>query len=108
MKLLLDECLPVDFRHHLPGHDPITIVFQGWAGIKNGKLLALAASAGFEAMVTTDGSIEFQKNLAALPLAIVILESPSNDLPDLLPLVPALLDTLKNLTPRAITHVHRP
>ena len=108
MKLLLDECLPIDFRHYLAGHNAITVVFQGWAGIKNGRLLALAAGSGFEALVTTDGSIEFQQNLASLPVAIVVLEASSNDLSDLLPLVPPLLEALKNFKPRAITHVRMP
>jgi hypothetical protein len=89
----------------LTGHDVITVSYRGWAGIKNGRLLSLAAADGFDALVTTDGCIEFQQNLAALPIAVVILESASNDLPDLGPLAPLLLDALKALVPRTVTHV---
>ena len=74
-------------------------------GLRNGKLLAQADTAGFEALITTDVNIEHQQNLATLPLAIVILHSPSNDLADLAPLVPRLLIPLSNLSPRAVTHV---
>ena len=49
MKLLLDENMPRKLRHHLPGHDVFTTPYMDWAGIGNGKLLALAADAGFEA-----------------------------------------------------------
>ncbi len=31
MKILLDECLPVDFRHLLPGHE---VHSAEWAGFK--------------------------------------------------------------------------
>jgi hypothetical protein len=107
MKLLLEECLPMDFRHQLVGHDAFTVVYQGWAGIKNGKLLAIAGAEGFDALLTTDGSIPFQQNQSTLPIAVVIMESPSNDLPDLLPLVPKVLDALISLKPRTICHVRR-
>jgi predicted nuclease of predicted toxin-antitoxin system len=54
MKLLLDECIPHRLRLHLSGHDAYSVAYMGWGGIKNGRLLALAAADGFEALVTTD------------------------------------------------------
>lgn len=105
MKVLLDECLDVRLRHHLPGHDAYTVVYMGWTGIKNGRLLALAAGDGFDAMVTSDAGIEHSQDLAALPLSIVILDVPSNDLDDALPLVPNLLAALRTMAPRTLIHV---
>jgi hypothetical protein len=87
VKLLLDECVPVDFRHHVIGHDVFTCVSMRWTGIGNGRLLALAAGDGFEAVITTDGNMEHQINPATMPVAVVILDVPSNDLADLVPLV---------------------
>jgi len=78
---------------------------MGWKGVRNGALLAQAAAAGFEALITTDSSIEHQQNLASLPLAVVVLEAPSNDLSDLTPLVPQLLTALRSLPSRTVTHV---
>lgn len=78
---------------------------MGWNGIKNGRLLALAAGAGFDAMLTTDKSIEHQQNRANLPLAVIVLDVPSNDLPHLLPLVPSLLAVLANLAPKSVSRV---
>jgi hypothetical protein len=78
---------------------------MGWAGVKNGALLALAASQAFEAMITTDKGMPHQQNPAALPLAVVILDAPTNDLADLSPLVPDLLVRLTKLQPRSVARV---
>ena len=44
MKVLLDECVPRKLRRELADHEVQTVTEQGWSGIKNGNLLALAAS----------------------------------------------------------------
>jgi hypothetical protein len=106
MKLLLDECLPVDLRHSIIGHDVFTVAFMGWKGIKNGKLLALAGGDSFDALITTDSSIERQQNLTTLPTAVVILHSLSNDIDDLRLVVPQLWAALPGLAPKAIHHIH--
>jgi hypothetical protein len=105
VKVLLDECVPVDFRHHVAGHDVYTVLYMGWTGTANGRLLAMAAAERFEVVVTTDANTEFQINPATMPVAVVILDVPSNDIADLVPLVPKLLAALRTLTPRAFTHV---
>jgi hypothetical protein len=38
MKVLLDECLPLDFRLSFPGHDVHTAQWAGLKGKKNGEL----------------------------------------------------------------------
>jgi len=58
MKLLLDENLPRQLRHEIPGHVCSTVAFMGWGGAENGELLSLAASAGFEAMLTKDANLQ--------------------------------------------------
>ena len=105
MKLLLDEDLPVDFRHHIAGHQVFTVDYMGWKGTRNGRLLALAAAGGFDALVTGDKNIEFQQNLTTLPVAIVVLIAPTTTLPDLVGVVPNLLSALATLAPRSLVHV---
>lgn len=105
MKILLDENLPHELRHQLAGHDVFTVAYMGWSGTRNGALLALAAQAGFDAFVTMDSGVAYQQNLASLPLSVVILSASSNDINDLLPLIPALLQTLTSLLPRTIVRV---
>lgn len=56
MRLLLDECVPVRLSRALPGHQVSTVVREGWSGIKNGRLLALAATE-FDALITVDKNL---------------------------------------------------
>lgn len=46
MRILLDEDVPRPLRRELAGHEVFTVGQMGWAGIRNGALLGLAASAG--------------------------------------------------------------
>ena len=105
MKVLLDENLPHDLRHHVAGREVYTVAFKRWSGIKNGALLRLAANDGFDVMVTLDDGVAYQQNAASLPLAVVILSAPSSDIEDLLPLVPALLVQLSEAAPRSFARV---
>ena len=70
MRILLDESLPRDLAALLVGHAAVTVRDAGWSGVKNGKLLLLAATK-FDVFVTADRNIEFQQNLSALPISIV-------------------------------------
>ena len=54
MKVLLDECVDWRLARDIVGHDIKTARQMGWATIKNGELLALAAE-HFDVFVT-DGS----------------------------------------------------
>ena len=105
MKLLLDENLPQLFRHELLGHHCHTVNYMGWNGIENGQLLALAASAGFDAFLTKDANLEYQQNLVNLPLSVVVLRAPSNRIDEIRPLIPALQAALATLPPRQLTVV---
>jgi len=71
---------------------------MGWGGVKNGQLLAIAAGM-FDAFITVDKNLPYQKNLSTLPLAVVVLDALSNELSFLLPLIPALETALLNLAP---------
>jgi hypothetical protein len=53
--------------------------------------VALAASRGFQVLVTSEHAIEHQQNESQLPFSIVILHPESNAIDNILPLVPKLL-----------------
>jgi hypothetical protein len=78
---------------------------MGWSGIRNGRLLAIAASDGFEAIVTIDQSMPDQQNRGALQLSIVVLQARSNRFHDLIDLVPRLLVVLNHMNPKSISYV---
>jgi hypothetical protein len=105
MKVLLDENLPHDLRHELIGHDVFTVQYLGWSGLKNGELLPRAGASGFDALLTMDSGVPYQQNIAALPLTVIVLKAASNDLDDLRPLVPRLLEALNKVTARTLLRV---
>jgi hypothetical protein len=85
MKILLDECVDQRFRKELLDHEVITVQEAGWAGKKNGELLALAATK-HQVFITVDRNLYFQQNLPKLNIAVLILVARSNRLADLKPL----------------------
>jgi PIN like domain len=99
MRVLLDECVPRPLRRQFPAHDVWTIRDMGWAGKKNGELLALMAANGFEVLLTVDRNLRFQQNLAAVGVAIVIMVAASNRLPDLIPIAPAVETAFTTIQP---------
>jgi hypothetical protein len=98
MRLLLDESVPARLRRSLTSHSVKTVVEIGWSGLKNGALLALAAGE-FDALLTVDKNLPYQRNLATLPIALIVPEANSNELVALLPLVPRLEQALGSLRP---------
>jgi len=104
MRILLDEDLPRRLADLLIGHEASTVQRSGWSGVKNGDLLALAASE-FDVLLTMDQNLEFQQNLTALPIAVLVVEAASNRLEHLLPLVPAILRELNHIPPKALRKV---
>jgi len=104
MRLLLDESVPSRLRRALPTHEVRTVMEMGWPGVKNGELLVLAAS-DFDAFIPVDKNLPYKQNLTALPIAVVVLDAVSNELPALLPLVPNLDRELAVLKPRTYVRV---
>jgi len=105
MKLLLDECIPRSFKRHLLGHDCQTVPELGWAGKKNGELLSLAETSGFDAFLTIDHGIEYQQNLSARRIAIVLIKSRSSRLQDLLPHTRKIFDALDSVSPGQLIEI---
>ena len=104
MRILLDEDLPRRLCALLEGHDATTVQRCGWAGVKNGKLLALAASR-FDVFVTMDQNLEYQQNLVKLPIALLVVAARSNRIEHLRPLLPEILRELDRIVPKAVHRV---
>ena len=104
MRILLDESLPRDLAQLITGHEVSTVRNEGWVSIKNGKLLALAG-ARFDVFLTADRNLEFQQNLTALPLAVVVLICHRTRVQNIVPLIPELLELLNHLPPKVLRRV---
>jgi len=104
MRILLDDPVPRRPGAALVGHEATTVPKCGWAGIKNGKPMAMA-STKFDVFLTTDQNIEFQQDLSVLPIAILVIVANSNRMKDIGPLVPDILKELNHLPRRALRKV---
>ena len=93
MRLILDECIDRRLAKEFVGYEVKTVPQMGWAGIKNGQLLALV-EAEFDVFITVDRNLSFQQNLPKFNIAVVVLQASSNRLADLKPVVPNILAIL--------------
>lgn len=105
MRLRLDECVPRPLKRDLVGHDVSHVTDMGWSSKRNGDLLRLMVTSGFETLLTVDQSLEFQQNLRALPIGVLVVLAPTNRVQDLRPLVPRILEELGRLSPGAVIRV---
>ena len=104
MSILLDEDLPRRLGKHLADHEVSTVQQNGWSGLRNGKLLALAATR-FDVFLTMDGNLAYQQNLALLPIAVLVVQAVSSRIEHLEPVVPAILRELNHVVPRTLRRV---
>lgn len=74
MGVLLDECVPRGLRKDFRGHQVKTVGEVGWAGVKNGALLQLAAKE-FDVLLTVDRNLEYQQNFSDLGLAVIVIHA---------------------------------
>jgi hypothetical protein len=104
MRILLDEDLPRRLCALLVGHEATTVPRCAWAGIKNGKLLTLAATR-FDLFLTMDQNLEYQQNLSTLPVSVLVVEAVSNRMEHLSPLLPSILRELHLVPPKSLRRV---
>lgn len=104
MKLLLDECIDRRLARELVGHFVRTAPQMGWAGIKNGKLLALAEQE-FDVFITVDRNLSFQQNLPKFNIAVIVLHAKSNKLANLQPLAPEIIKALPDAKIGEVTDI---
>jgi len=89
MKIILDECVTKRLKPHLPQHEVATVTENGWSGLKNGQLMTVASTEGFDILLTIDKNLQHQQNIGKYPLIVVILNSPSSKLEMLVTFLPS-------------------
>ena len=105
MKILSDECLPLDFRHSFPTHDAHTVQWAGLKGKKNGELLRAAEVAGYDVLLTVEQGIPHQQSPAGRRLSIILVRSRTNQIADLLPLASAIILALETIQPGQVVAI---
>lgn len=102
MKILLDECLPLDFRYSFPDHDAHTVDWAGLKGKKNGELLHAAEVGGYEVLLTVDQGMSHQQSLVGRKISIILIRAKTNQLEDLLPFAEAVQNALRAIVPEQV------
>jgi hypothetical protein len=74
-RVLFDENLPRLLRRKLPEFDVRTVQEQGWGAFKNGELLR-RAEGHFEVLLTADRRMQYQQNVTAFGIGIVVIITP--------------------------------
>src|SRR5580658_1855589 len=64
----------------LPDESSATVHERGWGALEDGPLLERAEKE-FDVLVTIDGSLEYQQNLAKHRIGVVVVHVPKNQLP---------------------------
>jgi predicted nuclease of predicted toxin-antitoxin system len=95
MRVLLDECLPKQLKKEfIKNHEVFTVPEMGWAGKKNGELLALASSK-FDLFLTVDQNLTYQQNLKSAKIGVIVLVTKNNRLESFQLLIPKVLKLLQ-------------
>jgi len=102
-RIILDEGVPRQVGDHLPRHSVTTVPIEGWASVKNGKLLALIGQAGFSAFISADKNLENQQSLHGRPFATLLLST--NHWPSIRQNVGKIAEALDACQPGSVTNV---
>lgn len=97
MRVLLDENLDHALRKLLGQHEVVTVAYMGWAGLRNGELLRMAEDNEIDVLLTGDGTLNYEQNLAGRALAIVALSA--IQLPIIKNFLPKIIAVIDAATP---------
>ena len=97
MKILLDECVPKLLKHKLSDHEVHTVTDLKWNGTKNGMLLLLCVNNGFDMLLTIDKNMMHQQNMEKFKITIVVFNSLTSKVEELINFIPSLNAQLSKL-----------
>jgi predicted nuclease of predicted toxin-antitoxin system len=97
MKILLDECVTKRLKPHLKEFEVFTVTEMGWGGVKNGKLLTLCVENNFDVLLTIDKNLVYQQNLNKYKISIVVLNTITSKIEEIVEFIPSLKKQLLNL-----------
>jgi hypothetical protein len=103
-----------------PGEDKVLVAQSGrvrvkadarYGAIRPGDLLVSSSTrvtrCAREALLTVDQSLEFQQNVRASGIGVVVVLAKTNRVKELRPLVGEILGALARLTPGEVIHIGR-
>jgi predicted nuclease of predicted toxin-antitoxin system len=90
MKILLDECITKRLKLHLQDFEVFSVHELNLSGIKNGKLMSFCSENNFDILLTIDKNLMFQQNLEKFKVSIVVLNSKTSKIEELVTFLPVL------------------
>jgi predicted nuclease of predicted toxin-antitoxin system len=97
MRVLLDNNVNYRFGRLLCDHEVAHVQDIGRDDLQNGDLIAAAEAAGYAVLITADKQMQYQQNLAARKIRIVVLGSWRIALKHISPLAEPVNEALRNL-----------
>ena len=107
MRVLIDECVDPRVTRLFGDHRVATVHDQGWDTLEDGPLLTFAQEE-FDVLVTIDGSLEYQQNLAKRGIGLVVVHVPKNQLVHYRTIRKELLAAIEKAGPGEVIHVRTP
>jgi predicted nuclease of predicted toxin-antitoxin system len=102
MRILLDACIPIDFRFDLAAVGTVeTAQYAKLSHLSNGALLT-AMVGRFDVLITVDGSLQFQQTIAGRPVAVIVLTAASNAIVHLQPFVSRIEAVMTTIKPGVV------
>jgi len=95
MKVLLDECVTKRLKSYLKDFEVYTVLEMGWSGVKNGRLMSLCVTDHFDVLLTIDKNMMYQQNLEKYPITIVVLNTMTSKLEELILFMPSFSKKIK-------------
>jgi hypothetical protein len=97
MKILLDENVPTKVKFDFGKDYTVkTLRDMKWLGKKNGELMKLMTSEGFDFFITLDKNLKFQQNLKNYEVNVILLNSKDNKHQTLQPFITKVKTLLLN------------
>lgn len=84
-----DECVTKRLKQHLKEYEVFTVTQMRWNGLKNSKLLTQCADNNFDIVLTIDKNLMFQQNLEKYSITIVVLNSMTSKIEELMLFMPS-------------------
>jgi hypothetical protein len=105
MRVLLDECLPREFKTCLKPHWGTSVVDFGYLPGRKKESLITFAEGVFDVFVTFGGLDPELRHLRLHRTSVITLSAKSNRLKDLEPLAQRLIAVLGTIKPGEIVHL---
>lgn len=97
MKILLDECVSKRFKKYLDEFEVFTVRELELGGVKNGKLMDYCVENYFDILLTIDKNLIYQQNIDKYPLTIVVLNSLTSKIEELITFLPSFKGQIERL-----------